>query len=698
MRIVLVVLILVLAASARADEDFTLRTEDTILVVRHWGDRVGVVQFGPVDSSWNWIGDVAYFEPALPRVVDGQRQPIAWRLTDVRSSRDDAGETVTARFSADSPRLEMRVAWTARPGPGPIEQTLAVVNRSSDDVALGAMPSLAWRMQPAPGAALEHRWVEKGAGTPPKVGVHATPIGKGFRHRGISSPRANKRDSGEAIPWQCVHDAAGGHGWYTGIASSAHVAQQVDATDAGALDVSLGFDENVAPLVTVVRGGGRVAFPPVLLGCYRGGIDDGCNRFHRWGQRWMLPPSDDERLPLLTNNSWGGQLDVDEARCRRMIDAAAALGFEMFHVDAGWYRDVGDWRADPRKFPRGMRPVSDHAHEKGLKFGLWVAWTQGGHVVDGPDVLSVFAPGMRDWFPADAPAGWTAQPWRGDTVCLGSPAARRWCLERLRRLVREYNLDLLEHDQPIIVTQCARRDHDHTSSPVDVGRGAAEGYYEIHDALRREFPDLLFENCVNGGCTVDFGIMRRCHFVSATDSYDPMSNRKAFFDASFPLPPRAIEAYVAEYPRATLDNFAYMLRSGMLGWCSIMIDTTAWNPEERRVARRQLEIYKTHLRPLIRQGNLHHVSPRPRDRGWDAFQYHDPRRGAGVVLAFRAKSPSARETFRLQGLEPDAVYALRFEDHGVPTRVATGRALVEDGLTVDLPSEESSQIVYLQRR
>lgn len=693
-RVALLAVPLLVAALTRGDEDFRLRTGDTLVVVRESAGRVGVVRFGPADSSWNWVGGIQYFEPAVPRVVDGRKRPIAWLLADVRRGRDGASETVTARFLADSPRLEMYVAWKACLGPGPIEQTLTVVNASSSDVTLGAMPGLSLRLRAAPGAALEHRWVEKGAGTPPEVGAHTTPIRAGFRHRAVSSPRAKKTGSGEAIPWQCVHDSAHRHGWYTGIASSAHVAQQVESRDGAALDVVLGFDEMVSSLATVVRSGGRLTCPPVFFGCYQGDVDDGCNRLHRWAERWNLPPAGDDRLPLLTNNSWGSRCEINEAICRKMIDDSAALGFEMFHVDAGWYQAVGDWRSDPKKFPHGLRALSDYAHRKGMKFGLWVAWTQGGHVA-GPNVLSVFEPVMRDWFPTDLPAGWRAKAWSGETCCLGSPAARQWCLDRLRRIVRQYNLDMLEHDQPIIVSSCERRDHDHTASPVDVGRSATDGYYEIYDTLRREYPSLIFENCVNGGCTVDYGIMRRCHFVDMTDSYDPLSNRKAFYDASFPLPPRALEAYVAECPRRSGDHFRYMLRSGMLGWCSVMIDTTAWSPEEHKAARRQIEIYKSYLRPLVRDGNLYHVSSRPTADGWDAFQYHDPQRGEGAVLVFRANSPSAREVFKLKGLDPRATYELRFEDYGVPSASATGQALMQNGLSVDLPAEESSQVVYL---
>ena len=51
--------------------------------------------------------------------------------------------------------------------------------------------------------------------------------------------------------------------------------------------------------------------------------------------------------PLLVNNSWGSGMAVNEDLAQRMIIESAQLGLEMFHLDAGWFRDVGDWQPDP---------------------------------------------------------------------------------------------------------------------------------------------------------------------------------------------------------------------------------------------------------------------------------------------------------------------------------------------------------------
>jgi Melibiase len=71
---------------------------------------------------------------------------------------------------------------------------------------------------------------------------------------------------------------------------------------------------------------------------------------------------DNPRYPLLVNNSWGGGMKVNESIARGMIDDASELGIDMFHLDAGWFRGVGDGYPDPKKFPNGLAAVADYAH------------------------------------------------------------------------------------------------------------------------------------------------------------------------------------------------------------------------------------------------------------------------------------------------------------------------------------------------
>jgi alpha-galactosidase len=234
------------------------------------------------------------------------------------------------------------------------------------------------------------------------------------------------------------------------------------------------------------------------------------------------------------------------------------------------------------------------------------------------------------------------------------------------------------------------------SNSTDVSYHAVRAYYDIYQKLRREHPGLLFEICNDGGRMVDFGSAAHGDYFSITDSYAPLSNRRAFYDASYLLPPAMLESYVEKWPVPRPENFLYILRSGMMGWVTIMLNTTAWTPEQHETARRAIALYKQKLRPLIRDARLYHVSARPDGVNWDGTEYWDPARGQGVVFAFRGTTPGESvHDFVLAGLERAKRYELHFEDASAKDMQATGGELMTSGLEVHLPNPLSSELVFL---
>jgi alpha-galactosidase len=404
-------------------------------------------------------------------------------------------------------------------------------------------------------------------------------------------------------------------------------------------------------------------------------------------------------------------MNITEQKAHGMIEDSAKLGIEMFHLDAGWFRGVGDWYPNPDKFPHGIAALADAAHLLGLKLGMWVDWTQAGTDA-ASGALNVHDPQIRDWLTRDPEPGWKPEDFKGITIDIGYPPAHAWCARELDRMVRDYHLDMLEHDGYLVAEGCVRGDHPHLSCgdsalgpkpwlegscSTDVSYHAVRSYYALYEELRRKHPNLLLEACNDGGRMVDFGTAAHVDYFSITDTYDPLSNRRAFYDASHVLPASMLECYVERYPAPRLATFLYMLRSGMMGWCTIMQDTNAWTAEQHTAAREAFQLYKTQLRPLIRDADLYHLSARPDGVHWDGVEYFAPEHREGVVFAFRGSAPDeTTHVFRLRDLDAERKYALHFEDHSSPDRVAKGRDLMNEGLRVSLPQVESSELIFIR--
>jgi hypothetical protein len=650
--------------------------------------------------------------------IERKSLPLNWTFVAADSRADQ--HLVRFVYEAPSPHLRLTWEWDVRASHGPVEHQIRIENLDSREIWLPLQNSFSFDWQTPAQEKLEHLYLEKGADTPSAIGTHLVPVPDGYQWEGTSSTYAQPRlgEAREIIPYFLVERAAGSQsGWYVGIEFSART--HLTLTRRGeSVRGEVGLNPNPADFQTRLNPGEVFETPRVFLGATRGGPDGAANVLRRW-VRDVLSNRDawkNPQYPLVVNNSWGGGMTVNEDIAYRMIRDSADLGFEMFHIDAGWFRGVGDWYPDTNKFPHGLQPIADEIHARGMKFGLWVDWAQAA-LSTAPGALNIRDPEVRKWLTTDLPPAWKPEEFKGQTIDLGVPQAKAWAMRETDRIVTDYKLDMLEHDGYLVAQGCDAADHPHappdplnkctyrdagfvfvrSSNSTDVSYHSVRAYYDIQANLRRNHPGLLLEVCNDGGRMVDFGSAAHGDYFSITDTYDPLSNRRAFFDASFVLPSAMLETYVERWPTSKSENFRYMVRSGMMGWLSVMIDTTSWDAAQHAAAKEEIELYKSQLRPLIRDADLYHISKRPDGVHWDGMEYFDTLTRRGVVYAFRGSTGiETQHRFLLRGLEPASSYRLRFHDHPAAGRVVSGSELMKSGLTVRLPVANSSEIIFFE--
>jgi alpha-galactosidase len=710
----LAALVAAAACSSLAQSHATLSTSDVTLQFSAGPSAPQILSIRGRQADF-WSNAVPELLPASV-LRDGRNLPLIWR--SIPAATVATPQRVVFVYESQQPRLRLTWQWAAPAAFGPVEHSVLIENLSGDEYWLPVPDTLTLSLTTPNGANLRQLYMEKGAGGPSSIGTHLLPISAGYSWIGRSSTFAHPvlDEQREIIPYTAVfRSSPGSSGWFAGIEFSGRTRIDLRRSSAS-LSAHFGLDPSPAPAVTRLSPNGSFLAPTVFLGAFSGGPDGAGNQLRPWVRSVLgsQRTSSDPQYPLVVNNSWGVGMDINESAARAMIADSSALGFEMFHLDAGWFRGVGDWYPSPAKFPHGLAALADDAHAHGERFGLWTDWTQAA-LDTAPGALNLRDPQVRGWLVADVPPTWKPQDFKGQTIDLGAPAAARYASREVDRIVTSDKLDMLEHDGYLVAQGCTRTDHPHappdphslaidhydgedivlSSNSTDVSYHAVRAYYNIYEQLRRDHPGLLFEICNDGGRMVDFGSAAHGDYFSISDSYDPLSNRRAFYDASYVLPPAMLEAYVDKRPTPTIASFLYELRSGMMGWLSVMQNTNDWTPEQHAAARDAIALYKTRLRPLIRDAQLFHISPRPDGIHWDGIEYYAPAQRQGVVFAFRGSAPNAPiHRYILSGIDAAAACHLHFQDDSSPDATASGRDLMTAGVRVTLPVPLTSELIF----
>lgn len=504
----------------------------------------------------------------------------------------------------------------------------------------------------------------------------------------------------EAMPWFGVSD--GRSQLVSGLAWSGSWRATLDGTASGAR-VRVGLAET-----TVTLGpGDSHEFPHAFVAVTGTGAGDVGAAIGAW----LRQRRDGREFPALsTYNTWFTfGIEIDDALVRRQMDSFAAIGGELFQLDAGWYppldpRDhfdfsagLGSWRVDEERFPEGLGVLSDHAHQVGLKFGVWVEPERVDLVLEGRPGLfesrylamhdGAYQPG-RDNAEADA-----AQ------ICLGEGDGWMWVRDRLFGFLDEARPDYVKFDLNGWLV-CNREDHVHGR---DGGNYAhVTGVYRLFDALRERYPGIVIENVAGGARRLDMELLTRADVAWMDDRTTPAARVRHHLESlSAIVPPGALLSYLMAHPDEPMmeaDDFPLLARSRMPGVMGLAVDFRGMGEGDHNQIGAQIEAFKG-LRGLRGRSFAAVLTPPvgvdQGGPGWDVIAHVNPESGTVVVYAFRNREGDRHIQVALTHLKPDATYRIRSLDRGALGE-AVGATLMGRGLEIDASEQSSAQILILE--
>ena len=468
--------------------------------------------------------------------------------------------------------------------------------------------------------------------------------------------------------------AQDGAAWGVHLGWSGNHRMAADRLGDGSLLVSGG--ELLMPGEAVLAPGESLQTPALYAAWSGAGLSGLSRAFHAYARRHLLRRAGPRPVTL---NTWEGTyFDHDEARLMREATAAAALGIERFVLDDGWMagRDgeragLGDWTADPHKYPNGLGPLARHVAGLGMQFGLWVE----------PEMANPDSAALREH--PDAALGLAGRPIRlsRHQLVLNLTRAEVWARVHgaLDVLLREVPISYLKWDMNRDLVAAG----DAAGRPA--GRAQVLATYALLDRLRADHPALEIESCASGGARADWGALARTERVWTSDCTDALERLRIQRGAARLLPPEVMGAHVSASPNHQTGRrhaLAFRAAVALPYHFGIELDPLTLDDAERDELAGWIALHKR-LRPLLHAGL--HVAGDPLD-GRTLTGVVAPDAGHAVYLlaqeADRARPYPA--PLRLPGLQADASYRLRIpapqRPHGRLS--ATHRALYADGIAV----------------
>jgi alpha-galactosidase len=449
------------------------------------------------------------------------------------------------------------------------------------------------------------------------------------------------------------------------------------------------------PVLRTLDPGETVFTPAVHLGYFQADTDTIVQATHAHVRRVVMPGRNTD----FEANHRGYLCDREnEPDLLRDEEVAQAIGTEMYVIDAGWYgnepnvwwNNTGDWHAGAW-LPNGLEPVAEHAHELGMKFGLWVeAEAAGANSTlrrEHPDWLY-----KRDGKPiANARA-----------LDLTNPTVSGWVQSEIERVIRQCKLDMF------------RIDHNHTLTPSgnrqvggmteDLTWRYYEALYGIFETLRKRFPDVSFQDCAGGGGRLDWGTLHRFDNAELSDWMRLPRGLKILNGVTMSLPPEILlRTFGTEVPELDLEgDVDAQLRLVILSlpiFRGIAPGKDEMSGFLMERITHHLALYRDFIRPLLREGRVYHHTPFLKHTeltAWCVLEYASADGNRAVAGLFRT-GDVGDSTYRLlpRGLDPSRSYHVTFDSPGQHVQVS-GVELMQHGLRVRLEVPQSSELVLFE--
>ncbi len=428
------------------------------------------------------------------------------------------------------------------------------------------------------------------------------------------------------------------------------------------------YDTDLMPFERAVGGGEEFKTAAASLVTFRNG--DGFHDPH-----WLLPSYtaqvltrriDNEGPPWIYNTWEPFQRGINRDITLALIDAAGAMGMDIFTIDDGWQQEYGENNVNLDSFPGGLKPIQDAVESRDMRLGLWIPMAAIGTSTE--DYRN-----HPEWAALDQqgkPKTTSTAAGSKVVMCLAS-AYRDAAAARIIDAIERFHLAYVKLDLTTIFNAygeapgCWAKGHDHENWSQSLNM-IYEGIAYVTSKVYQKRPDVLLD--------LTFELWGQKHVIDAgllsagdldwmsnvddrqPDSAGPLQARQLLYQraASIPVECMLIGNIHAELPTIQ-ESFATAIGSAPL----LLGDLRKLSGADRLWYHDKIGWFKK-LREITKISESFFplgswLQPTP--SAWDGFA-RLAHSGDGMIAIFRNKSSAAAATVQLP-LIPAGKYRVR---------------------------------------
>lgn len=473
--------------------------------------------------------------------------------------------------------------------------------------------------------------------------------------------------------------------------------------DAERVPIAVLYDTDLMPFERSLAGGEVFKTASVSLVAFRNG--DGFNDPH-----WRLPAYTAQVLERRVNaqgppwiyNTWEPfTRNINHDIVVELIDAAGAMGMDIFTIDDGWQQEYGENDVNLASFPGGLKPIQDALNAKNMRLGLWIP-------VAAIGTSTAVYRNHPEWAATDQegkPKTTGTAAGTKAVMCMAS-AYRDAAAARVIEAIERFNLAYVKLDLTTVFNAygeapgCWAKGHYHGGWAESLGM-IYEGISVMTAKIYQKHPDILLD--------LTFELWGQKHVIDAgllaagdldwmsnvddtrPDSAGPLQARQLLYQraATMPAESMLIGNIHAELPTIQ-ESFATAIGSAPL----LLGDLRKLSATDRKWYREKIGWFKKLRRSARISDSFFPLGSwlQPTPLAWDGFARLE-RSGKGVIAIFLNKSNAATATVALP-LIPAGKYALRSIMTGKEIGVLNDGDWIR-GVAINFPGSEPVEVLEL---